>query len=111
MISRSIGLLAVRSLQRHRRGNATIIATLAILAAVRIAMLSLGHNLLLSPWTYDTDRLGVLRHGVAGSTQERYGFAPDEYRAIRDAGLFESLVASQGQAVAFGDGEGAARSL
>lgn len=111
MISRSVWLLALRGLQRHRRANAAIVATLALLAGVLIAMLSLGHNLLLSPWTYDTDRLGVMRHGVAGSTQERYGFAPDEYRAIRDANLFDGLAASQGVAVAFGDGRGAARSL
>jgi predicted permease len=111
MISFSTILLAVRGLRRHRRANATIVATLAVLAGVLIATLSLGYNLLLSPWTYDTERFGVLRHGVAGSTQERYGFAADEYRAIRDTGLFEALVASQGMAVAFGDGHGAARSL
>ncbi len=111
MSHRSVGLLAVRGVQRHWRANAAIVATLAVLAAVLIAMLSFGHNLLVSPWTYDTDRLGVLRHGVSGSTQERYGFAPDQYRAFRNAGLFDGVAASQGVPVAFGDGEGAARSL
>lgn len=107
---RSLSLLAVRSLLRHRRGSAAIIATLSVLAAVLIAMSSLGYNLLMSPWTYDSERYGVLRHGVAGSGQERYGYAPDEYRALRDAGLFEALVASQRVPVAFGDGNNAARS-
>ncbi|MBB5208054.1 ABC transporter permease [Chiayiivirga flava] len=110
-LSRSVWLLALRGLQRHRRANAAIVATLAVLAAVLVAMLSLGHNLLVAPWTYDSARFGVLRHGIAGSTQERYGFAPDAYRALRDAGVFESLAASTTHPVAFGDGLGAARPL
>lgn len=105
---RSIWLLVLRGMLRHRRANSVMIATLALLAAVLIATLSLGYNLLISPWTYDSDRLGVLRHGVAGSGQERYGFAADEYRALRDSGIFESLVASQRVPVAFGDGADAA---
>lgn len=103
--------LAWRGLASHARANAALAAMLALLLGVLLAVLSLGHNLLLAPWTYDTDRFGVLRHGVAGSAQESYGFAPDEYRAIAGAGLFEAVSASQGQAVAFGDGRGAARSL
>jgi predicted permease len=106
----SIWQLAWRGLWRHGRANFVLVITLAVLAAVVLGVGSVGHNLLLSPWTYDTDRLGVLRHGVAGSAQERYGFAPDEYRAIAASGVFEAISASQGQAVAFGDGLTAARS-
>jgi predicted permease len=111
MFDRSSWHLAWRGLYRHRRANAALVAMLALLAGVLLAVLSLGHNLLLSPWTYDTERLGVLRHGVAGSAQESYGFAPDEYRALAATGIFEQLSAGQGRAVAFGDGSAAARSL
>lgn len=111
LFSRSTWLVAWRGMQRHRQANAVMITTLAVLIAVLIALLSLGHNLLVAPWTYDSDRFGVLRHGVAGASAERYGFAPDEYRALRDSGLFEAISASQGIAVAQGDGSGAARSL
>ena len=85
-----------------------MVATLAILIAVLCALASLGYNLLVSPWTYDSNRFGVLRHSVAGSTQERYGFAADEFRLIRDTGLFDVVVASQRVPVAFGDGSGSA---
>lgn len=111
LFSRSTWLIAWRGIQRHRQANAVMSLTLAVLIAVLIALLSLGHNLLIAPWTYDSERLGVLRHGVAGASAERYGFAADEYRALRDSGLFEAISASQGIAVAQGDGSGAARSL
>jgi predicted permease len=106
----SIWRLAWRGLWRHRRANLVLVLTLSVLAGVVLGVGSVGHNLLLSPWSYDTERLGVLRHGVAGSAQERYGFAPDEYRAIAASGVFEVISASQGQAVAFGDGRTAASS-
>lgn len=101
--------LAALGLARHRRATLVMVATLAILIAVLCALASLGYNLLVSPWTYDSDRLGVLRHGVAGSTPERYGFTAGEYRLIRDAGLFDTVVASQRVPVAFGDGSGPAQ--
>lgn len=101
--------LAIRGLVRNRRASLVMVATLAILIAVLCALASLGYNLLVSPWTYDSNRFGVLRHGVAGSTQERYGFAADEFRLIRDAGLFDAVVASQRVPVAYGDGTGPAR--
>jgi len=100
--------LAALGLARHRRATLVMVATLALLIAVLCALASLGYNLLVSPWTYDSDRLGVLRHGVAGSTPERYGFTAGEYRLIRDAGLFDTVVASQRVPVAFGDGSGPA---
>jgi predicted permease len=105
---RSAWMIAWRGLRPNRRGNAVMVATLALLAAVLIALLSLGYNLLVAPWTYDSDRFGVLRHGVAGSGAERYGFAPDEFRTLREAELFEALVASQRVPVALGDGSGVA---
>ncbi len=111
LLQSTLWRLAWRGLWRHRRANAAMVAMLALLAGVALAVVSLGHNLLLSPWTYDTDRLGVLRHGIAGSSQESYGFAPDEFRALAASGVFEHLSAGQGQAVAFGDGSGAARSM
>jgi predicted permease len=108
---RSVWLLAWRGVLRHRRANAAIAATLAVLAAVLIAMMSLGYNLLVAPWTYDSDRFGVLRHGVPGTGQERYGFSAGEFRILRDSGVFESISASQGVPVAYGDGSGAAQSM
>lgn len=107
---RSLWLLAWRGVLRHKRANVAIAATLAVLAAVLIAMLSLGYNLLVSPWTYDSDRFGVLRHGIPGSGQERYGFSAEEFRILRDSGVFETISASQGVPVAYGDGSGAAQS-
>jgi predicted permease len=103
--------LVGRSLSRHRRVNGAIVVTLATLGAVVIALASLAYNLISAPWTYDSDRLGVLRHGIAGAAQQAYAFAPDEYRALNDSGLFESLSANQGQNVVFGDGTHAARPL
>jgi hypothetical protein len=50
-----------------------MILTLTILSSVVIALLSIAHNVIHSPWTYDSDRFGVLRHGVAGVT--RHGYA------------------------------------
>lgn len=99
---------ALRAIARHRRPSLVVVATLAVLGAVAIAMASLAHNLLRSPWTYDTDRLGVVRH-QAGAGAPLYGFAPDEFRTLAGSGLFDAITASRGGNVALGNGRDAAR--
>lgn len=102
---------AWHGLRGHGRVHVAVVATLVPLLAVLLALAALTHDLLLKPWSYDSQRLGVLNHGLSGASNRSYGFAPDEYRALRSLPPFAAFSASQSGAVALGDGTTAARSL
>lgn len=90
----------LRAAWKHRAANAVTVATLAVTVAVVLAALALAHNFFVSPWTYDSVRLGVLTHRAAADTRSLYGFSAEEFRTLRDSALFEQLVASRGRPVA-----------
>jgi predicted permease len=90
----------LRAAWKHRAANAVTVGTLAATVAVLLAAIAVAHNFFVSPWTYDTMRLGVLTHRAAADTRSLYGFSAEEYRALRDSGLFERVVASRSRPVA-----------
>lgn len=90
----------LRSAWKHRAANAVTVATLAATVAVLLAAIAVAHNFFVSPWTYDTTRLGVLTHRASADTRSLYGFSAEEYRTLRDSDLFDRMVASRGRPVA-----------
>ncbi|HUD40562.1 MAG TPA: ABC transporter permease [Dokdonella sp.] len=90
----------LRSVWKHRAANAVTVATLAATVAVLLAAIAVAHNFFVSPWSYDTMRLGVLTHRASADTRSLYGFSAEEYRTLRDSGLFDRMVASRGRPVA-----------
>ncbi|MBO9663918.1 ABC transporter permease [Dokdonella sp.] len=96
----------LRAAWKHRAANAVTVATLAATVAVLLAAIAVAHNFFVSPWTYDTARLGVLTHRAAADTRSLYGFSAEEFRTLRDSGLFEQVVASRGRPVAFDGADG-----
>ncbi|PZQ13217.1 MAG: hypothetical protein DI564_11970 [Rhodanobacter denitrificans] len=90
----------LRSAWKHRAANAVTVATLAATVAVLLAAIAVAHNFFVSPWTYDTAHLGVLTHRASADTRSLYGFSAEEYRMLRDSGLFDRMVASRGRPVA-----------
>lgn len=52
----------LRMLWKFRAANVVTVATLAATVAVLLATVAVAHNFFISPWTYDTARLGVLTH-------------------------------------------------
>lgn len=89
-----------RMLWTFRAANGVTVATLAATVAVLLATVAVAHNFFISPWTYDTVRLGVLTHHARDEAREAYGFRASEFRALRDSGLFPHISASSGRAVA-----------
>ncbi|MCR6702945.1 MAG: hypothetical protein NVV68_18160 [Dokdonella sp.] len=85
----------LRSAWKHRAANAVTVATLAATVAVLLAAIAVAHNFFVSPWTYDTTRLGVLTHRASADTRSLYGFSAEEYRTLRDSDLFDRMVASR----------------
>lgn len=103
--------LALRQLWKFRSTNAVIIATLAATVGALLAVLAIANNLLVNPWTYDTQRLGVLQHRTAASDQLSYSFSAQEYRAIEAAGVFARVnVGTGAPAVVLGN-DGLARQV
>lgn len=90
----------LRMLWKFRAANVVTVATLAATVAVLLATVAVAHNFFISPWTYDTARLGVLTHHARDEAREAYGFRAGEFRALRDSGLFSHISASSGRAVA-----------
>lgn len=90
----------LRMLWKFRAANGVTVATLAATVAVLLATIAVAHNFFVSPWTYDTQRLGVLTHHSRDQAREAYGFRASEFRALRDSGLFEHVSANSGRPVA-----------
>ena len=88
----------LKNLWKFRATNAVVVATLAATVGAMLSVLAIAENFFVRPWTYDTDRLGVLQHIAAGAEQRRYGFAAAEYRLVRDADIFEVATASRSMA-------------
>lgn len=99
-------LPALRSLWKYRAASAVTAATLATAVAVLLAAIAVAHNFFVSPWPYDTDRLGVLSHRATGDARSAYAFRADEYRALRDSGLFERISATRSRPVALAGSDG-----
>lgn len=96
----------LRAIWKHRAANAVTVATLAATVAVLLAAIAVAHNFFVSPWSYDTARLGVLTHRAAADTRSLYGFSAEEFRTLRDSGLFEQVAASRSRPVAFEGADG-----
>lgn len=96
----------LRAAWKHRAANAVTVATLAATVAVLLAAIAVAHNFFVSPWSYDTARLGVLTHRAAADTRSLYGFSAEEFRMLRDSGLFEQVAASRSRQVAFEGSDG-----
>lgn len=91
---------------RHALGHLATVLTLAAAVASLLAVMAVSHNFFVAPWPYDSSRLGVVTHSTPERPRPSYGLSAAEYRAVRDSGLFDTVIASRAstQALAGRDG-------
>lgn len=95
-----------RMAARHWLGHLATVLTLAVAVASLLAVIAVSHNFFVAPWPYDSSRLGVVTHSTPESVRPSYGLSAAEYRAVRDSGLFETVIASRGSTQALAGREG-----
>ena len=95
-----------RSVVRHGPGHLATVLTLAAAVASLLAVIAVSHNFFVAPWPYDSSRLGVVTHATPESVRPSFGLSAAEYRALRDSGLFETVIASRASTQALAGREG-----